>query len=101
MENQQSLDFLSQLWELFGTVREGAAYLAAHPENTQMKADVSAGLRVLCTHLRAAVSCVPEPKELADSVCSKFQILAAEAGGGSVDNVKLSQAVSAFTDLLS
>lgn len=53
MENQQKLDILNQVWELFETVREGADYLAEHPENPQLRRDTAAGLRALHAHLSA------------------------------------------------
>lgn len=51
MINEQNINFLSQIWALFETVREGANYLTKHPESEQMRTDVSAGLCALCTHL--------------------------------------------------
>lgn len=51
MASQKLLDIPTRMWGLFETVREGAEYLAEHPQNQQMQADVAAGLRALQTYL--------------------------------------------------
>ncbi len=53
MADQKKLDVLTRMWGLFETVREGAEYFSAHPEDQQMRADIAAGLQALCTHLAA------------------------------------------------
>ena len=56
MANEQNINFFSQIWGLFETVHEGAHYLSGHPDNEQMRMDVSAGLLALCTHLLTAAN---------------------------------------------
>jgi len=51
MADRKKLDVPTRMWSLFETVREGAEYFAAHPENRQIRADVTAGLQALYAHL--------------------------------------------------
>lgn len=85
MSHEQKLLFLSRIWGLFETVHEGAEYLAQHPGNEQMRANVSAGLRALCTHLLALSNKCENPyKEAAGRAVSTLHTLTGRLESGCV-----------------
>lgn len=102
MANQQALNLLTQLWELFKTVREGAAYLVGHPDNAQMQRDVLSGLEALHNHLEKDIPHQKKAKKQADTV---FRSLAARLQCGQVwdddDTQQLAQAAGPLAEQLS
>lgn len=86
MANQQpTSQKLLQLWELFGTVAEGAAYLAGHPDSADMRRDVSTGLQALHTHLQTDLQTAvlpPEGKQNIEQAKNAFSTLYTQLQGG-------------------
>lgn len=83
MENKQTMDLCLRLWGLFTTVREGAEYLAQHPESAQMRMDLAAGLQALYPHLQGGA--LPAAgRQHAGRAAEAFAALAARLNEGGI-----------------
>ena len=106
MKNEQTIALLSQIWGLFETVQEAAHYLAEHPENEQMRTDLSVGLGALCAQLLAlSQKRNGAQKEVGGKAVTSLRALAGRLKNDHVWNDKctqqLVQAALALTEQLS
>lgn len=99
MENEQTIDLCLRIWGLFSTVREGAEYLVQHPENTQMRTDVAAGLQALCPYLQGGA--LPAAgRQQAGRAAGIFAALAARLSEGGIWDKPCVQGLAQAADAL-